>query len=440
MLLEGNPMSSIIQRVVPPNIRSYIPFLYKHLRGRIETFENGTDEVRRRLSDERLAHIMLKAASTKSARAMGLGKCYEDYPYISKRELRANCKDFTTWSLLPRLIGETGGTSGSPLRVERSLLSSVFQAAIRDHLVAVQSGVEWRNAKIAVLRGASFKDPSDFSRPLWRLKDNARTLELSSFHLNSSTISDFVDILDQFRPDLLWVYPSALEGLVKLWPKGRSLTSLKAIFASSETFSSELRAYTRDVFGIDVIDFYGQAERVCASYSFDGEYHYFIPIYGRVELEHHSDNDGESYYELIGTSFWNSAMPLVKYRTGDLIRLRKGLSEEDIERVCYGLDPFLGVVGRESDYLIAPDGSRLIAMNHIPWGVEGIVQMQIIQCSIDSILINVIPANHFSSIDQDRIIENARKKIPTTMNIQVGKVNKLYRTPLGKVPYIVRKI
>ena len=46
-------------------------------------------------------------------------------------------------------------------------------------------------------------------------------------------------------------------------------------------------------------------------------------------------------------------MPLVRYRTGDLMRLRAG---SDPIAVAYGVEPFLGVVGRTDDYLVAPDG------------------------------------------------------------------------------------
>ena len=51
----------------------------------------------------------------------------------------------------------------------------------------------------------------------------------------------------------------------------------------------------------------------------DLSYH-FNPLYGIVE--NYRDKNGE--YELVGTGFWNHAMPLIRYRTHDLCRLILG--------------------------------------------------------------------------------------------------------------------
>jgi hypothetical protein len=59
-------------------------------------------------------------------------------------------------------------------------------------------------------------------------------------------------------------------------------------------------------------------------------------------------------------------MPLVRYRTGDLVRLRAG---SDPIAVAYGVEPFLGVVGRMDEFLVAPDGGWLVALDYLPRGI-----------------------------------------------------------------------
>ena len=129
-------------------------------------------------------------------------------------------------------------------------------------------------------------------------------------------------------------------------------------------------------------------------------------------------------------------MPLVRYQMADLITLPKDVNPE---LVCWGVQPFKGVQGRQSDYLISPEGARLIAINHIPRDVDHVVRMQIIQEQSDYVRILVIPDEGFTESNRQQILANARLKIPESMEISVELVESLERTPSGKTPYVIRK-
>ncbi|WP_417775727.1 hypothetical protein [Stutzerimonas xanthomarina] len=358
---------------------------------------------------------------------------------IDKESIRSSKKSFFINTLLPSMSGYTGGSSGVPLHVRRSFISSIFQSAVRDHLTLLCSGVEWKKAKVAVIRGAEVKAASDNSPPYWRSSDNGMTLELSSFHLNESTVDSYAQALMDFSPSVLWVYPSSLEVLAKLLPDSFDLPSLKVIFSSSEVLSREVRLIASNKLSAGIVDFYCQAERVCCSYSINGKEHFFLPLYGRVDLIFSHEDEDFSYYEIAGTALWNSAMPLVKYKTGDMAKLRKGLSESDVEKICFGLTPFCGIHGRTNDFIISPNGTKLMSMNQIPWGVDGVTQLQVHQTAKDKVVIRVVPNGSFSLDDEIKIIRNARKKIPLSMGVEIEKVRELFRTPLGKTPFVIRE-
>ena len=131
-------------------------------------------------------------------------------------------------------------------------------------------------------------------------------------------------------------------------------------------------------------------------------------------------------------------MPLVRYRTGDLIRLPKGLNKKGIEDVTYGIKPFMSIEGRSADYLVSPDGTRLVSMNQVPRDINGIIQMQFVQESLNTVRILVVPAKSFTDADKEQIIQNAYSKLPRTMKVNVELVDTLDRTTQGKVPFIVR--
>ena len=68
----------------------------------------------------------------------------------------------------------------------------------------------------------------------------------------------------------------------------------------------------------------------------------FIPYDGHVLPR----NSPYRLYEIVGTSFWNSILPLVRYRTGDLIRLPADWGADELEELALGLRSFEGVLGR----------------------------------------------------------------------------------------------
>ena len=72
----------------------------------------------------------------------------------------------------------------------------------------------------------------------------------------------------------------------------------------------------RTTLAAQVLNYYGQAERVAMAYRWNEDKWAFVPAYGKVEL--HGKDD---IYEIIATGFWNTRMPLIRYLTNDLVRI-----------------------------------------------------------------------------------------------------------------------
>jgi phenylacetate-CoA ligase len=188
-----------------------------------------------------------------------------------------------------------------------------------------------------------------------------------------------------------------------------------------------------------LVDYYGQAERVAFAYSNRSHEYYFLPGYAQIELLYVDSERGRDLYEIIGTPLWNLAMPLIRYRTGDLIQVKAGTSANELEDICYGTRSFLGIVGRSDDYLISPEGVKLVGIDHIPRDVNHVAQMQVIQESENLIRLLVVPYSKLRLKDQERILRNAREKLPASMQIKLEVVEKLEKTSTGKTPYVIRR-
>lgn len=360
------------------------PIMYSSFRKLLEkTNAMELAEERLAMSEQLLTQALQEAKKTKYAKTRKIHGCYDDWPFLDKETLRDEGESFNGRSFLPVAQATTGGTTGIPLKCTRSWRSVVFEQAVLDHLAAM-SGVVWKRARLAVLRGDTIKAPSDLNPPYWKYRNGGKRMLLSSNHLNIQTIDLYIQALRAFEPEILWVYPTSLEALCRLAPNSQLvIPTLKLIVSSSEVLTPEMNAQARSILSAPVIDYYGQAERVCFSYSLDVGEHYFLPCYGRVELvRSHGDADFD-YFEIVGTSYWNEAQPLIRYRTGDYARLPRGLNQAQIEEVCLGIRAFFGVAGRQGDYLVAPDGAHLIGINHIPRGIPDVVQMQFHQSALE---------------------------------------------------------
>lgn len=417
------------------------PLFYRRFRDVVRRAHAMPLAERRALRDELTVRTLAKALGTPYARGMGLGTDYSAWPLLNKTVLARDPAVCLTPALFPSLAASTGGTTGIPIKLRRTLASVVFEQVVLDDLAQRHAGIDLKRARIAVLRGDVIKCPDDMQAPHWRLAQGGSQLVCSSHHLNAATVDGFIAAIRDFDPDMLWVYPSSLDMLVRLGAhalKTRPFRRLKLVLASSEVLDEGVFAEAADRLGVPVIDYYGQGERVCASYAVRPGEHFFLPAYGRVELVHAYDDGPWSLHEIVGTSFWNAAQPLVRFRTGDLARLPQGLGPEAIEAITLGVAPFRGVEGRNSEYILSPEGRSLFVLSQIPRNVPDVAQMQIVQREPSRVEIHVVPREGFCEASRSVLIANARRKIPASIGIDIVLVERVMRTRAGKSPLVMR--
>ncbi|HTM57706.1 MAG TPA: hypothetical protein VL123_04765 [Candidatus Udaeobacter sp.] len=411
------------------------PLYYPRARRLFARLDHASLEERQGWTQRRLARVLTVAARTPYGRRVGAGSSIENWPLLEPAAVREAPADFIR-SRVWAIRSSTGGTTGIPLPLARSPRSVAVEQAALDHLLDLR-GVDAASARVAVLRGDDVKAIDDREPPFWISALSGKRRIFSSNHLSRATVADFAAELREYRADYWWVYPTALESLIRLTRDAGLTLTVPLIFSSSEVLSPWCRDAARATFQAEVLDYYGQAERVAlASAGNDGRAR-FMPGYAYVELIPVPDPDGP-LYEIVGTSLWNDAMPLVRYRTGDLIRTPGILSSSGIDEITFGLRPFDGVIGRDGDILIAPDGTRLTGIDHFHRGVDHIVRIQVAQPGPDRVEIRVLPAPGFGDGERAALISNARRKLPATMSVEVKLVDQLERTALGKTPFVIR--
>ena len=412
----------------------YNPRARRRVETTIAEFAAADRGIRARLTETMTLRVLDHARQTAYGR--GRKRNLDAWPILEKDVVREGPARFVTRGLV-RIPASTSGTSGSPLRLSRSLECIAAEQAFLDHVLS-SHGLSFRTARVAVLRGDVIKDPGDRDPPYW--KESPNRLVFSNPHLSPDTVRHYVDALERFRPQILWAYPSMIGGLLRCLKSTGLRTAVPVVLLSSEVVPPLLALQIEEELSATVLDYYGQAERVCLAFAVERGVYRFAPAYGRVELiPEHANADAPRTARVVATGFWNAAMPLVRYDTGDSVVL-PARAADDLSPVELGLEPFPAIIGRTTEYLVTRDGRTIGGLNHLPRDVEGLVQAQVVQESLDVVVVRVLSNGDFDESARQQLLDNARQKIPPEVTIEVTVVDELERSESGKVPFLISRL
>jgi phenylacetate-CoA ligase len=379
--------------------------------------------------NDRINQVMSAARRLRGFSGITTSK-FDEWPILNKSQILGRESLFLAKGLLPLVPASTGGTTGQPMKLKRTWRGIAFEQAMIDHICA-ERGIEAEHARIAVLRGDTFKPASDMSPPFWTDEGSSRRI-FSAHHLGPANITHYAQALREFKPDILFCYPSSLAAFAGLLGDEPEIR-MPLIFCSSEMLPRDTLERARRLFGADVIDFYGHAERIACAWAVNGEGYRFVPAYGRVELL----PAGDGLARIVASSLSHKGQLFLRYDTGDLARVPSH-DPAILEEIALGLRPFDGIEGRESEYIELADGRRIIGLNHIPRGVTGAATVQLHKSGASEVTIYVSPITGAKSYDEKRLIENFRQKFPETIEMKIVLVERPVRERNGKAPLLLR--
>ncbi len=357
----------------------------------------------------------------------------EAVPLLDKETLRKAPEQFLSKRAKKWLIRRaySSGTTGTPLVCFRDIYSINYEHA----MIWRQwrwSGYEMGEPRVT-LRGELIVPTTQSEPPYWLFSPADNQLLMSSYHLSAATLPIYVEVIRQFAPAAIEGYPSSVYLIARAFEDlGMAPFPVKGVFTSSETVLEYQRETIERVFQCRIFDLYGNTERTAALGSCEhGRYHEF-PDYAIVEYVPTGDNE----FEVVGTPLFNKSFILLRYRTGDTVRL----SAED--RCPCGREFRIidAIQGRKESYVWTPDGRAVGRLDHIFKGVKHVVESQIVQETLDCVRILVVPDQEFSEADADIIKRNARERLGPGIEISVERVANIPRTGRGKFVAVLSKI
>lgn len=170
-------------------------------------------------------------------------------------------------------------------------------------------------------------------------------------------VEEWMQSIRTFQPNMVIGYPSAVKILAELVCKGSLSLNALRIVTCGEPLGAGLRGYLEEVFGTEVINFYGASESLAMGVeSSPQEGMLLFDDMNVIEVQ-----DGVMYL----TCLYNFVQPLIRYRLSDQLTLQapEGDSRCPFTRAA-------GLLGRNEDILWFQDKNGKEEFLH-PLAVEG---------------------------------------------------------------------
>ncbi|MDJ0594137.1 MAG: hypothetical protein QNJ72_29875 [Pleurocapsa sp. MO_226.B13] len=346
-------------------------------------------------------------------------------PVMSKTNVRGKEKQFISNAVPLKFKTATSGTTGTPVNLFRDYYSINFEHA------SIWRQKRWSKCgfdELTVRIRGDVVVPHDVTKPpFWKYIPSENLLMMSSYHLSDRFIPYYLEKLRSFNSFIIEAFPSTIYRLARYMQLYQELPiKVKAVFTSAETLFPHQRQVIEEYFG-QVFDHYGQSERVAYIARCEhGNYHYAMD-YSLIEFLPTEQND---LYKVVGTTFHNRAMPLIRYDTGDFVRI----NNYDRFCSCGRAFPLVeSIEGRIEDYVVTPSGKYVGAMGISFLNVNNLIEAQIIQEKLNLLRVLIVATENFTARDEKVLLRNIQQRVGYEMKIAIEKTDKIQRTKRGKL-------
>ena len=349
-------------------------------------------------------------------------------PVLEKATLQQRGTEMLTRALSPELVTvATSGSTGQPLRVYRSVEDQAQVSAAWARIFRAYGRRTFdRQVNIGSGRSVARKGPAALLRKLGVLQVH----QLSSF----DSMEHQLEILRRVKPQLLSAYGIGLELISEaVIDAGIQDLRPRVLYTSGTALSPRGRHLAELAFGRRPLDVYAANEV--------GPIAWECPVQpGALHLNDDSqiievlDEQGHpappgEVGQVVVTQLLCLTLPLIRYRIGDLTRLR--------EEPCpcgRGLRLMSPVLGRTQHTIRSPDGRMLntVVVSAIMGAIPEIKRYQVRQTGPRDLLILIIPGNGWSSSSEDAIHRGFQERLGDAFRYDILPVDDIRLAPSGK--------
>lgn len=352
---------------------------------------------------------------------------WSELPILSKADLQRPIEQLLSDSFDRRSVhlDNTSGSSGHPFWYAKDRFCHALSWALIRHRYGTH-GLTTRS------RQARFygipRDRVGFLRE--KTKDrimNRRRFPV--FDLSAETLDDFVRLFRRDPFEYLYGYTQSLVLFARrLVERSVSLAnecpSLRLCMVTSEVCTAEDRALLERAFGVPVVNEYGASEASIIAFEFPGG----DWLLSEETLYVETSEAGE----LLITSLFNRAYPLIRYRIGDLGRIGE-------ERIAGRYRRLLALEGRTNDVVELPSGKRAAGLTfyYVCRGIlersDAVREFIVRQTALDTFVLDVVSSRELEAPEIQMVHDEATRYLEPGLHIEVRRVEAIERPESGKI-------
>lgn len=299
----------------------------------------------------------------------------------------------------------TTGSSGEPFRFPVDLNSSNHKEGVRRRVYrwyGLDYGVKWARFWRGEYR-KTFRDKIKewlIGEYRFCIYDPKYPLET---RLTPERIIYFIDELNKIKPEIIDGFVSSLRDISLCILENDISLDFKprAIVTGAEMLTDNDRKLISKAFGSVVFNRYGGTESSIIAheceYQAKSETHYLHIQEDRLIVEVDENN------ELIFTDLSNRAIPFIRYRNGDIVTV-----DNSYDCPCgRKFSVITSIQGRVNDMFILPGGGKVTShlFQHYMKKCEGIAKYQMIQESLDLIVVNWVKNRNLFKEEEFRYVQ-----------------------------------
>ena len=359
----------------------------------------------------------------------------QQFPVLTKEALRTSSEDLLTESTAKLTKISSSGSSG--------ISSSVYMN--KNDLASLRAGLihwwEWYGYRIGnpiVQTGIS--PNRGFIKSLKDLF--FRTIYVNAFTHTEEQIINVLKKITKSNEFVLAGYASSLNVIADIARKYHFEIQLKSVISLGDKLFSHYKKNIEQTFNCKVYDTYGSAEGFLIGATYDIDYMYILSPQCYVEILDDDNNpvpDG-TMGNIVVTRLDGFAMPLIRYRLGDLGMLLPRDKYPLKRKFQYPL--LQQIVGRDTDIVKTHNGGVLVvhSFTGIFEYIPEIKQFKVVQKELTGITIQYIKSKGFTI----SVLEAITKKLQVyikdeTFIITFQEVKVIAPTKSGK-PQIIESL
>jgi phenylacetate-CoA ligase len=352
-------------------------------------------------------------------------------PVVTKADIRSAGDELlsTRYDGSKLRVKKTSGSTGVPLviRIDEPAVQWKYACTLR---ADQWSGYRLGQRVAKVWGNPEYRHFGLRGRVTNRLVD--RAVYLDTIHLTPERIREFTAVVRRHRPGLLFGHAHSLYLLAcQLKKAGVWDVRPNGILSTAMPLYDWQRAVIEEVFGVPATNRYGCEE--VSLIACECEKHRGLHVAAESVLTE-VEPDGK----LLVTDLTNRAMPLIRYRVGDVV------VASDRDCGCgRGLPLLERVEGRDADYVVTPAGGLISGISlteNFALHIAGAAQVQIVQEAVTFLRIRMVTDEGFTDASRRQIEGLVRETFGPAMRYEVELVDLIPQEPGGKYRFCISKV